>query len=122
MLGTTGGASGDGGSGGCCGGEGDGGGSDGGIGGDNGGGGGAEGALARQKHCLLVEPMPGSGSVVPKASFVSKSRKPFANQHLPAPDGLYPTVRPVAIIISMVLASIHSDELEVKCSLMYLGP
>ena len=66
--------------------------------------------------------MPGSGSIVPKASFVSRSKKPFANQHLPAPEGWYPTESPVLIIISMVVASIHCDGSVVESSLVYLGP
>ena len=86
------------------------------------GGRGAEGPYMRQKHCLLVEPIPGSGSVVPKASFVLRSRKPLLYQHLPSPEGLYPQARPVAIIISMVVASIHCNESVVESSLMYLGP
>jgi len=91
---------------------GDGGGDDGGI----------EGAYVRQKHCLLRVPICGSGSVVPKGSSVSRSRKPFSYQHLPLPEGLYPTVRPVAIIISTVVASIHCDESVVESSLVYRGP
>ena len=76
----------------------------------------------RQKHCLFRVPILGSGSVVPKGSFVSRSRKPFENQHLPLPVGLYPTVRPVAIIISMVVASIHCNGSVVESSFVYLGP
>ena len=53
---------------------------------------------------------------------MTRLRKPFEYQHLPAPEGLYPTVRSVAIIISMVVASIHCDELVVESSFVYLGP
>ena len=104
------------------GGEGESGGSGGNSEGGDGGEGGAKGEYVRQKHCLFREPIPGSGSVPPKATPVSASTKPFLYQHLPTPVRLYPTVRPVAIIISMVVASIQYDELVIESSFVYRGP
>ena len=59
---------------------------------------------------------------MPKMKLVSMSRKPFWYQHLPLPEGLYPIVRPVASIIWLVVATIHSEELVVSSSFVYCGP